>query len=437
VVNRKGRKTAMTATRREFLKNMAIMGSGVAASRLATPAFAQAKPKVVIIGGGPGGLTVLRDLADEGGAKFDITLVEGQKTYTTCFYSNLYLGGIQRIETLTFDYRVVAKLPGVTVAHDAAASVDRQRSEVILQSGARLPYDRLVVAPGIDLDYGSVPGWSAEAEERMPHAWKGGAQTRLLKSQIDAMPDGGLIVMIAPPPPYRCPPGPYERVSMMAYALKTAGKTKARIVILDPKEKFSKQGLFQAGWDKYYPGVIEWLPESIHGGIQSVDAASMTVKTGFETYAGAALVNVIPRQKAGRIARDAGLTNENGYCPIDAFTMASRVDRAIFVVGDACIPGDMPKSAFAAASQARAAAGTIRADLTGEPIQTPAFENTCWSLIAADDSVKIGGTYGPTDSKIAERSTFLSKPDESAETRHQTYTESAAWYAKLTASMFL
>lgn len=427
----------MTTTRRGFLKGATAFGAGLAAGPLAAPALGQAKPKIVIVGGGPGGLIVLRELIDQGRAAFDITLVEAQKSYTTCFYSNLYLGGFQPIETLTFDYGIVAKLPGVTVAHDTAASIDRQRREVVLQGGARLSYDRLVLAPGIDLDYGAVPGWSAAAEERMPHAWKGGAQTWLLKSQLDAVPDGGLIVMLAPPVPYRCPPGPYERVSMMAYALKTAGKTKARIVILDPKERFSKQALFQAGWAKYYPGMIEWLPESMYGGIQSVDPDSMTVKTGFDTYAGAALVNVIPRQTAGRVARDAGLANEQGYCPIDAFTMASRMDRGIFVVGDACIPGDMPKSAFAAANQARAAGAVIRAELTGGSAPALSYENTCWSLIAADDSIKIGGTYGPTDAKIAERSAFLSKLDESAQLRQETYVESATWYANLTSEMFL
>jgi NADH dehydrogenase FAD-containing subunit len=183
--------------------------------------------------------------------------------------------------------------------------------------------------------------------------------------------------------------------------------------------------------------MIEWVPESVHGGVQSVDPASMTVTTPFETYAGAALVNVIPRQTAGRIARDAGLADAQGYCPIDPFSMASRTDRGIFVVGDACIPGDMPKSAFAASSQARAAASVIRAELTGAPPPGLTYENTCWSLIATDDSVKVGGSYGPTDAKIAERSAFLSKPDESAEIRRETYAESAAWYASLTSAMFL
>jgi sulfide dehydrogenase [flavocytochrome c] flavoprotein subunit len=425
-------------TRRGFLKGAAALGAGLAAGPFAAPALAQARPKVVIIGGGPGGLIVLRELAnDSAGAGFDITLVEAQETYTTCFYSNLYLGGFQPIENLTFNYGVVAKLPHVTLARDIASSVDRERREVVLQGGARLPYDRLVMAPGIDLDYGSVPGWSAAAEERMPHAWKAGAQTRLLKRQIDAVPDGGLIVMIAPPSPYRCPPGPYERVSMMAHVLQSAGKTRTKIIILDPKERFSKQGLFQAGWEKYYPGVVEWLPQSIHGGIQSVDPASMTVATNFETYANAALVNVIPRQTAGRIARDAGLANEQGYCAIDPFTMASRVDRGIFVVGDACIAGDMPKSAYAASSQARAAASVIRAELTNKPAPALTYENTCWSLIAANDSVKVGGAYGPTEAKIAELSGFLSKVEESAEVRRESYAESATWYSSLTTAMFL
>jgi sulfide dehydrogenase [flavocytochrome c] flavoprotein chain len=419
--------------RSHFLTGSTALGLAVAISK---PALAQTKPKVVIIGGGPGGGSVLETLSSSAGNKLDITLVEAQSRYTTCFYSNLYLGGFQSLDSLTFTFDAVKKRPGVTVVNDLAQSVDRNSRTVALAGSKTIPYDILVMSPGIDLDYTSVPGWSKSAEDRMPHAWKAGPQLLLLKRQLDAVPDGGLIVMIAPPNPYRCPPGPYERVSMMAHALKAAGKSKARIVILDPKDKFSKQPLFQQGWERHYPGMVEWLPPSIHSGIKSVDPATLTVETGFETYKNAALVNVIPRQMAGSIARNAGLADDKGYCPIDPFTMKSRIDQRILIVGDACIPGDMPKSAFAASNQAQVAAMTIKAELLNMPKPEAEFHNTCWSLIDTDDSVKIGGVYRPTEEKIKEASNFISKPEDTPQIRRANYEDSASWYAGLTDRLF-
>ena len=234
------------------------------------------------------------------------------------------------------------------------------------------------------------------------------SRPQLLKARLDAVPDGGLIVMIAPPNPYRCPPGPYERVSMMAHVLKAAGKTKAKIVIIDPKEAFSKQPLFMEGWTKHYPGMVEWLGPKIHEGVKSVDPKTNTVVTGFETYK-AALVNVIPAQMAGKIARDAGLANQSGFCPIDPTNMKSTSDPSIYVVGDACIPGDMPKSAFAANSQAKVAAMMVRGELAKAQTFPARYANTCWSLIETDDTVKIGGRYEAKDGKIAQIDTFVSK----------------------------
>jgi NADPH-dependent 2,4-dienoyl-CoA reductase/sulfur reductase-like enzyme len=317
-----------------------------------------------------------------------------------------------------------------------AKTVNRERGEIALEGGSTLAYDRLVLSPGIDLDYGSVPGWSKEAEEIMPHAWKAGPQTELLKRQIDAVPDGGLVVMIAPPNPYRCPPGPYERVSMIAHALTTAGKSKARIVIVDPKDKFSKQPLFQQGWEKYYPGMIECLPPMISGGVKSVDPKTMSVETDFETYRNAALVNVIPRQTAGQIAIDAGLTAENGYCPIDPFSMKSQSDERIFVLGDASIAGDMPKSAFAANSQAQVVAQVIAKELLGGSDPEIGYSNRCWSLIGSDDSVFVGGTYKPTEAKIEQIESHVSGMDDTPEQRRINYQDSASWYANLTSDLY-
>ena len=421
-------------TRRYFLAGAA--GLSVAAGGLPRPAIGQARPKVVIVGGGAGGASVLRRLVELGNGALDITLVEPQATYTACFYSNLFLGGFQPLEILQHEYGTIAKLPGVTLARDAARSVDLARRRVTLAGGVVLPYDRLVLSPGIDLDYASVPGWSREAEERMPHAWKAGRQTGLLKRQLDAVPDGGLILVIAPPNPYRCPPGPYERVSMMAHALTSTGRTQARIVILDPKDRFSKQPLFQQGWEKHYPGMVEWMPPAIHAGIQNVDPSTMTVETGFETYRNADLVNVIPRQTAGRIAIEAGLAGDTLYCPIDPLTMKSRADPAVFVLGDSAIAGDMPKSAFAANSQAQMVAATIGHELLGRSAALTSYHNRCWSLIATDDSVFVGGEYQPTADKIEQIASDISSLEDSASARRANYEDSAGWYAGLTLEMF-
>ena len=237
----------------------------------------------------------------------------------------------------------------------------------------------------------------------MPHAWKPGPQTQLLKRQLDALQDGARIVMVAPPNPYRCPPGPYERVSMMAHVLKAKGHKNSRIIVLDPKPTFSKQALFQEGWEKHYPGMVEWQDPKMHGGIKRRRCRRpMTVETDLATYK-AALVNVIPAQMAGKIARDAGLANQSGYCPIDPASMKSANDPNIYVVGDACIAGDMPKSAFSANSQAKVAALMIRGELTKSQTFPARYTNTCWSLIETDDTVKVGGRYEPKDGKITRR----------------------------------
>ncbi len=299
----------MKADRRTFLKGAAAT-TGVVA--LGAPAvLGQAKPKVVVIGGGPGGATAAKYIARDAKGAVDVVLVEPLKEFVTCFHSNLYLGGFKTFEEITHTYDKLSGY-GVKLAHQMASAIDRDKKLVRLADGVTLAYDRLVVSPGIDLKYDSVPGWGKEHEETMPHAWKPGAQTKLLKAKLDAVPDGGVIVMIAPPNPYRCPPGPYERASMMAHVLKTAGKTKAKVVIIDPKSSFSKQGVFQEGWEKHFPGMIEWMGPDIHSGLKGVDPKTNTVETGFETYRNCALVNVIPKQSAGKIALDAGLANEFG-----------------------------------------------------------------------------------------------------------------------------
>ena len=421
----------MDLNRRHFL-----VGTAAGAATLYAPAvIGQAKPRVVVIGGGPGGATAAKYVARDSQGAINVTLVEPAANFVTCFHSNLYLGGYKTFEEITHSYDDLTKKYAVNHARKTASFIDRDTKTVNLDDSSTLSYDKLVIAPGIDLKYDSVPGWGREHETVMPHAWKAGPQTQLLKKRLMEVPNGGVIVMIAPPNPYRCPPGPYERVSMMAHVLKSTGRTKCKIIVLDPKEVFSKQGLFQAGWEQHYPGMVEWLGPKIHDGIKSVDPKTNTVETGFETYKNVALVNVIPAQMAGRIAHEAKLADAGGFCQIDPANMKSKTDPNIFIIGDAAVAGDMPKSAFAANSQAKVAANAIRAELTGSRLFPAKYTNTCWSLIETDDAVKVGGAYEPKDGKIAATETYVSKPTEDAAQRKQTQAENMGWYTGLITDM--
>jgi sulfide dehydrogenase [flavocytochrome c] flavoprotein chain len=418
-------------TRRHFAT---LAGASLAMPLFAPYALGQGKPRLVVIGGGPGGGTVANYVAKESKGAIDVTLIEPQKNFTTCFFSNLYVGGFRDFKSITHNYDKVKK-NGVKIVPQMASAIDRDKKQVVLQNGQRVPYDRLVVAPGIDIKYDSVPGYSEAAAQIMPHAWKPGTQTRLLVAKLNALKDGDTIVMIAPPNPYRCPPGPYERVSMFAHVLKKKGYKKSKIIVLDPKPNFSKQALFMEGWEKHYPGMIEWQDPKVHGGIKSVDPRTGEIKTDLASYK-ATLANVIPAQMAGKIARDASLADQSGFCPIDPENMKSKMDQNIFVVGDACIPGDMPKSAFSANSQAKVAAMIIRSELEKARAFPARYTNTCWSLIAPDDDVKVGGAYEPGDGKLKAGTTFVSQKGESADVRKQNYKESVDWYNGIVADIF-
>jgi sulfide dehydrogenase [flavocytochrome c] flavoprotein subunit len=420
----------MTLNRRAFI------GTGIAtAAALNAPmVMGQAKPRVVVIGGGAGGATGARYIAKDSKGAVEVTLVEANPIYTTCFFSNLYIGGFREFESLQHGYDKMAAT-GVTVINDLATGVDRAAKTVTLAGGAVLPYDRLVLSPGIDFRDGSVPGWSVDAHaEIMPHAYKAGPQTQLLKAQIEAMPQGGTFAMIAPPNPYRCPPGPYERISMVAWLLSQKNPT-AKILIVDPKEKFSKQGLFEDGWSRHYPGMVERVGPDFGG--DKVEVRPDTMEVVIDGSAQKVDVcNVIPGQMAGKIAQIAGVTDEKGWAPVLPDSMKSKMNENVFVLGDSSAQGDMPKSGFSANSQAKVAAMAIRGELTGSKVFPAKYSNTCWSLLAADDGVKVGASYEPTPEKIASTSSFISQNGEDAGLRKQTYEESIGWYEGITADIF-
>ena len=410
------------------------LGAGAVALAAPPALVGAARPRLVVVGGGAGGATAARHVAMAAGDAIDVTLVEPAETYTSCFYSNLVLGGVRRRGYITHGYGALVARHGIDKITARATDVDGAARTVTLDDGRTLGYERLVLAPGIDVIHDAVPGYSKAVARVAPHAWGGAEQLDLFRARLDALVDGDDVVIVAPPDPYRCPPGPYERASMIARLFRERGHRSSRVTILDAKESFSKQALFAAGWARHYPGTIEWLPPSVHGGVLRVDAAAGRVETDLDAFEGA-LLNVIPPQRAGRIAAAAGLTDDSGWCPIEADSMRSALDPDVFVVGDASVAGEMPKSGFAANSQARIAAMHVVADLAGGPRTAAAYANACWSLIGDGDGVKIGASYVPRDGEIVATSTYLSAPDEGDAVREATYEESIDWYAGIVHDM--
>ncbi|QHQ36908.1 NAD(P)/FAD-dependent oxidoreductase [Algicella marina] len=419
----------MKINRRDF-----VSGSVATGALLAAPAVTgQSLPRVVIIGGGAGGATAARYIAKDSAGEIDVVLIEPTRTYYTCFFSNLYLGGFRDLASIGHNYGKLAAEYGITVLHDWATGIDREAQTVSLAGGNVLSYDKLVISPGIDFIEGSIPGWKQTDQTKMPHAFKAGSQTELLRAQVLAMREGGTFALIAPPNPYRCPPGPYERVSMVAHLMKQSNPT-AKILIVDPKESFSKQALFEEGWNAHYPGMIERVGPDFGGDKVEVRPGAMEVVIDGEVEA-VDVCNVVPAMKAGHICEKAGIT-EGNWAPVVPATMASRVDENIHVLGDSADQGDMPKSAFSANSQAKVCAMAVRSALTGSRTFPARFANTCWSLIDENDGVKVGATYEATEDKIARIDGFVSQPGEDRDIRQQTFEESLGWYDAITADMF-
>ena len=424
----------MTLSRRQVSCRLVGLGLASASLGFPLPLRGQAKPRVVVIGGGAAGATCARYLAKDGKREIDVHLIEEQPRYTTCFYSNLYLAGWRELESLEHGYAGV-ETAGVVVVPTRAVAVDPGARTVRLASGETLAYDKLVAAPGIDLKYGSIDGYSEGAAEIMPHSWKAGGQTKLLRAQLEGMPDGGLFVIAAPADPYRCPPAPYERASVVASYLRQA-KPKSKVLILDAKDTFSKQPLFEEAWATHYKGMVEWVPGALGGKVVAVDAKAMTVTTAGGDVHKAAVANIVPAQSAGQIAQQAELADASGWCPIVPASMASRQQPDIHVLGDASIAAAMPKSAFSANSQAKVVAMTIRSELTGARAFPARYRNTCWSSLGPADAVKIGANYQPGQDKLESVDAFVSKVGESAEVRRQTREEADAWYRSITADIF-
>lgn len=384
--------------RRHFLKTL-VGSAALAGFGLAPTIGKAATAKVVIIGGGTGGATVAKYLRMLD-SQLDVTLIERNPTYTTCYMSNEVLSGERTLESLQFGYDGL-KAHGVHVVYDDVISIDPAGQSVLTQGGQTYVYDRCVVSPGIDFRYDTIEGYDATTANSIPHAWKAGEQTTLLRNQLHAMDDGGTVLIAAPPNPFRCPPAPYERASQVAHYLKQY-KPNSKVIILDPKTSFAKKSLFEEAWSELYgygtdDALLEWVSGDNAAGVVSVDSGSMTLTTEFGDNVSGSVLNVIPAQKAGAIAFTADLTDETGWCPVDRLTFESTRHTNIHIIGDASRADSLPKSGFAANSEAKVCAAAIVALLNGNTPESPTFANGCYSVVGEGHAISIVAVYRLSD----------------------------------------
>jgi NADPH-dependent 2,4-dienoyl-CoA reductase/sulfur reductase-like enzyme len=376
--------------RRRDVLELALLGAAWPALAAAAGKRSRTSPgRVVVVGAGYGGATAAKYVRIMSGGRIDVTLVDQNPDFVSCPVSNRVLGGQRTLEQLTFGYGSLQQHHGVKFMRGRVTAIDADKSRIVMEDHQKAPYDRLIVAPGIDFIYDAFP-MLAGAQEQIPHAWKAGPQTRNLQRQLIAMPDGGVFTIVVPPQPYRCPPAPYERACQVAFYLKTH-KPRSKVVVLDANPVItSKRALFERAWRDLYPGMIDYLPGSE---LQGVDLATRTVRTAFDTVKSTVL-NIIPPQRAGKIAQDCGLVNAEGrWCEVDFLGYASQVLPRIHVIGDA-IDSGLPKSAHMANAQAKICARAVVDLMQGQaPDPAPAFANTCYSFIDDRQAMHISTLY--------------------------------------------
>ena len=392
--------------RREFLKAAGSASALGALPRIAKAASA-ASAKVVVVGAGYGGATAAKYLRMWSDGTIDVTLVEPNAEFVSCPMSNLVIGGSRDMGFLTTGYAGLVRHHGVKLLRDTAIGVDPDKRNVRLAGGATLPYDRLILSPGVDFVPDGVPGLEMpDAQARILHAWKAGPQTLALRRQLEAMPDGGVFAISIPVAPYRCPPGPYERACQVAWYLKRA-KPRSKVLVLDGNPDItSKAALFRTAWSDEYAGIVEYRSDHV---LTRVDAATRTAEFDVQDAVRADVLNVVPPQRAGTIARAAHVVTANDrWCEIDFVTFESIRVKNVHVLGDAIqIAPGMPKSGHMANQQAKVCASAVIALLSGEsPNPVPVLNNTCYSMITDKASVHVASVHRYD----AERKTLLPVP---------------------------
>lgn len=422
-------------TTRPMTRRTAVLGITAATATLARPSVlrAQATGRVVVVGGGFGGAACARALK-RAQRNLQVILIEPNAIFTSCPFSNEVIAGLRDIEAQQFGHDKLAD-QGVTVINQAVTTIEPHQRRVMTADGVALPFDRLVLSPGIDFRFEALPGYDEAASERMPHAWKAGAQTLLLRRQLEAMDDGGTVAIAIPANPSRCPPAPYERASLIAHYLKTK-KPRSKVLILDAKDNYSQQRLFEKAWKELYGDMIERIGLSQGGRVTSVDPATKTIVTEFGNYT-PDVANVIPPQHAGHIAEIAGATDATGWCPIDPVTFESKLVKSVHVIGDACLGGGIPKSASAASAQGKACAAAIVNLLAGRAPEAPRLTGVCYNTVAPGYGFSLVGNYQPRGDIFAEVEGGATSPvDAPRGLRAREAAEAERWFQTITADTF-
>jgi sulfide dehydrogenase [flavocytochrome c] flavoprotein subunit len=422
-------------TRREFVKAAGACAALGTLGTFSVLTHAESKGRVIVVGGGYGG-TIAAKYLKMADPDIDVLLIEKDAEYVSCPMSNEVLGGERDLASLTFSYKNLSRARGIQVMQDEAVAIDADKHTVKGASGNVYKYDKLVLAPGVDFQYEKIDGYSAEVAERIPHAWKAGPQTALLRSQLEAMKDGGVCYIAAPPNPFRCPPGPYERAAQIAMYFKHH-KPKSKVVILDAKDKFSKQGLFTQAYKRFYGDMVEWVGGAAGGIVEAVQPDTMTLIGQVDEYKGDVL-NVIPPQKAGHIAQVAGVVDDSGWCPVDQKTFESTIHKDIYVIGDASSAGAMPKSGYAANSQGKVCAAAIAAVMNGREAPEPSYVNTCYSIAGPGWGFSVAAVYELQDGKIVgvKGAGGLSPMEASEKVRAVEAEYARSWFTNITSDMF-
>lgn len=422
-------------TTRPMTRRTAVLGITAATATLARPSVlrAQSTGRVVVVGGGFGGAACARALKRAQG-NLQVILIEPNAIFTSCPFSNEVIAGLRDIEAQQFGHDKLAD-EGVTVINQTVTIIEPQQRRVMTADGVALPFDRLVLSPGIDFHFEALSGYDEAASEKMPHAWKAGAQTLLLRGQLEAMDDGGTVAIAIPANPLRCPPAPYERASLIAHYLKTR-KPRSKVLILDAKDNFSQQRLFEKAWKELYGDMIERIGLAQGGRVTSVDPTTKTIVTEFGNYT-PDVANVIPPQRAGRIAELAGATDATGWCPIDPVTFESKLLKNVHVIGDACLGGGIPKSASAASAQGKACAAAIVNLLAGRAPEAPRLTGVCYNTVAPGYGFSLAGNYQPKGDIFAEVEGGATSPvDAPRELRAREAAEAERWFQTITADTF-
>lgn len=422
----------MSLTRRRLLQaGLAAAGSWPQLGRAATT-----RARVIVIGAGFGGATaakVLRLLSP----KTEVLLIDRRPQFMTGPFTNLVLAGLRTPESITRATAEIGRAHGVETLIDDVVALDPVALTVTTAEHGILRADRLVVSPGIAMRWGAIEGLRADNSAAMPHAWLGDGQTLELRDRLDAVADGDTVLIAAPPNPYRCPPGPYERASLVAHRLRTTGRPRCKIVIADAKDDFSKSALFKLEWDALYPGMIEWLPRARGGEVVRVDPSTGEVwLRDAATSIATSLASIIPPQQAAALAREADLADESGWCPVHAETFESTRHAGVYVIGDAAIAAPMPKSAFAANSQAKLAASAIVASLNHAAAPAARLLNTCYSLVSDRVGISVSGYYGAVNGKLSVLSEGMSPLSGDEALREREAREAQAWYDNVTTDSF-